>query len=53
MINDNNFLQKSFLGNFYKFAPKNDPFLFRPILTIEKDNQKINEFAMMEDKKDE
>jgi hypothetical protein len=35
LIDDNRFIQKSFLGKYYTFAKKNDPFLFKPLLTFE------------------
>jgi hypothetical protein len=35
ILNDSNFIAASFLSNFYTFAVRNDPFLFRPILAME------------------
>lgn len=34
MLDDNCFVRKSFLADYFKFSSKNDPFLLLPILTI-------------------
>lgn len=36
MLNDSSFISTSFLSNFYTFSIKNDPFLLKPILNLEK-----------------
>ena len=40
ILSDLGFLRASFLSNFYDFAPKNDPFMLRPILAFEKREEK-------------
>jgi hypothetical protein len=35
ILNDSNFIAASFLSNFFTFAVRNDPFIFKPILVIE------------------
>jgi len=34
IINDNSFVSKSFLANYFKFSPKNDPFLLMPLINL-------------------
>lgn len=36
MLNDASFISTSFLSNFYIFAVRNDPFLLKPILNLDK-----------------
>jgi hypothetical protein len=35
ILNDSNFIAASFLSNFFTFAVRNDPFIFKPVLVIE------------------
>ncbi len=35
-MNDSSFISSSFLSNFYSFSNRNDPFLLKPILNLDR-----------------
>jgi hypothetical protein len=43
ILNDSNFIASSFLSNFYTFAVRNDPFIFKPILVMEEKESEHHE----------
>ena len=47
MLGDLGFIRASFLSNFYDFAPKNDPFMLKPILAFEKRQEKTLENELL------